>query len=188
MQQLKFICEVDKLKQIYRQTYISDASRKENDAEHSWHLALMAAILGDQAKGVDILKVMKMVLIHDIVEIDAGDTYLYDEKANATKQFREQKAAERLYGFLPGDQALEYKNLWEEFEKKESAEAKYAAALDRLQPLMLNYVTDGKAWQEHGVCEKQVLDNNKNTLEFSNDIREALLAMVQDAKNHGWLK
>jgi len=144
IKQISFIIETDKLKTIYRQSLLSDKSRYENDAEHSWHLALMAALLSEHTnEKVDLLKVIKMVLIHDLVEIDAGDTYCYDEKAKLDKREREEKCANRIFSLLPDDQRDEMFELWEEFEKMETAEAKFAAALDRLQPVLLNYTADG---------------------------------------------
>lgn len=163
--QMEFILEVDKLKKIGRQTYISDASRKENDSEHSWHLALMAVILSEHANsGVDVLKVISMVLIHDIVEIDAGDTYAYDATANATKRIREEAAADRIFNILPEDQAKNMRALWEEFEECITPEAQFARALDNVQPVMLNDATDGRAWREHEVCLNQVQKRNEKTL------------------------
>ncbi len=163
--QMEFILEVDKLKKIGRQTYISDASRKENDSEHSWHLALMAVVLSEHANsGVDVLKVISMVLIHDIVEIDAGDTYAYDATANATKRIREEAAADRIFNILPEDQAKNMRALWEEFEECITPEAQFARALDNVQPVMLNDATDGRAWREHEVCLNQVHKRNEKTL------------------------
>ena len=137
-QQMKFILEVDKVKQIIRQTYLADGSRKENDAEHSWHLALMAVLLKEYAnEEVDLAKVIPMVLLHDLVEIDAGDTYAYDQAGLATQRARETKAADRIFGMLPEDQGTKFRNLWEEFEAYETAEAKFAHVLDNCQPLLL---------------------------------------------------
>ena len=146
--QIQFIVEVDKVKNIFRQTYLADANRKENDAEHSWHLALMAVLLKDYMKEeVDLTKVMIMVLIHDLVEIDAGDTYAYDESGAATKREREEKAADRIFGLLPEDQGQEFRKLWEEFEAYKTPEAKYAHLLDNFQPLLLNDASGGKSWE-----------------------------------------
>lgn len=161
---MNFILEVDKLKKIGRQTYLSDATRKENDAEHSWHLALMAILLSEHAnEKVDVLKVVSLVLIHDIIEIDAGDTYAYDEEGNKTKRAREEKAAERIFNLLPKDQAVYMRELWEEFEAGETAEARFALALDKVQPTMLNDASGGKAWKEHGVHISQILNRNAST-------------------------
>lgn len=167
-QQMKFIEELDKNKGIGRQTYILEGERKENDAEHMFHLAIMAAVLREHAnEPVDVLKVMTMVLIHDAVEIDAGDTYAYDDAGNATKREREEKAADRIFHLLPSDQEEYFRGLWEEFEKNETAEAHFANTLDRLQPIMLNHTSGGKAWKEHGVSASQVYARNSVTAEGS---------------------
>lgn len=172
-QQMAFMQEIDKLKKIGRQSYLADGSRKENDAEHSWHLAMMAMLLSEYAnQKADVLKVMSMVLIHDIVEIDAGDTYAYDIEGNATKREREEKAADRLFGLLPKDQSVYIRELWEEFEKQETEEAKFARTLDCMQPIMLNAASNGKAWQEHEVQLSQILGRNKATKEGSEALWE----------------
>lgn len=163
-QQMNFIQEIDKMKKIGRQTYLSDTSRKENDAEHSWHLAMMCLILNEYAnEEVDLLRTMSMVLIHDIIEIGAGDTYAYDEVGNKTKREREEKAAERIFRLLPEDQANYIRELWDEFEEARTKEAMFAHTLDKVQPTMLNAATDGKAWKEHEVKLSQILNRNKNT-------------------------
>ncbi len=166
--QMDFIMEIDKLKKIVRQSYISDASRKENDTEHSWSLAMMCVILSEYAnESIDVLKTIKMVLIHDIIEIDAGDTYAYDTSGNATKKEREEKAANRLFNILPSDQAKEMRMLWDEFEEGSSSESKFANAVDKVQPIMLNDITSGKAWKEHEVRKSQVENRNAATKEGS---------------------
>lgn len=163
-QQFNFIREIDKEKFIGRQTYLTDGERKENDAEHAWHMAIMTILLSEYAnEEIDVLKTVTMLLIHDIVEIDAGDTYAYDEEAKKTQKEREQKAAERIFGMLPEDQRKKMKDLWEEFEACESKEARFARTMDNLQPIMLNDATDGKAWEEHNVHLSQVMGRNKNT-------------------------
>ena len=163
-QQFQFAVEIDKEKRIRRQTYCSDGETLENDAEHAWHAAMMAIIFAEYAnEPVDVFKVVKMLLIHDIVEIDAGDTYAYDEVGIATQAEREQKAAERLYNLLPADQAQELMALWQEFEMCETSEARFAKAMDNLQPMMLNAATDGRAWNEHGVLLSKILKRNKKT-------------------------
>lgn len=162
-QQMDFIQEVDKLKKIGRQSYLTDQSRKENDAEHSWHLAMMAVLLSEYApKDIDVLHVISMVLIHDLVEIDAGDTYAYDIEGNKSKRQREEKAADRIFNLLPKDQAEKIRDLWEEFETNETPEANFANALDRMQPIMLNHASQGKAWKEHGVALSQIMKRNEN--------------------------
>ena len=154
--QIRFIVEIDKVKNIFRQTYLADARRKENDAEHSWHIALMAYLLQEYAeKPVDVSKVMLMVLIHDLVEIDAGDTYAYDDAGAETKRAREEAAADRIFGLLPEDQGKYFRELWEEFEAYESPEGKYAHLLDNFQPLLLNDASGeiGRASCRERVCE-----------------------------------
>jgi putative hydrolase of HD superfamily len=156
-QQIQFIIEIDKLKSILRQTLLVDESRRENSAEHSWHLALMAVLLIEYAPvGVDLLSAIKMLLIHDLVEIDAGDTFCYDLQGNETKAEREIQAATRLFGLLPPEQGNELKEIWQEFEAQETATAKFAAALDRLQPVLHNQQTRGGTWQIHNIHRDQV--------------------------------
>ncbi len=186
--QLEFIIEIDKLKQVYRQSFLTCAPRHENDAEHSWHLAVMAMLLAEHAESsVDVLKVIKMVLIHDIIEIDAGDTYCYDEVAGLDKAEREQKAAARLFYILPARQAEDLNNLWEEFEARQTPEARFAAALDRLQPLILNYLTQGKSWQAHGITSEQVLKRNRHIGDSSPDLWGYAEAIIEDAVAKGYL-
>ena len=164
--QFAFALEIDKEKRIGRQTYCSDGVTLENDAEHAWHAALMAVLFSEYAnEPIDLLKVVKMLLIHDIVEIDAGDTYAYDEGGLQTQAEREQKAADRIYHILPQDQAQELMELWQEFEALKSPEAKYAKAMDNLQPAMLNAATGGRAWKEHQVKLSKVLKRNQKTEE-----------------------
>ena len=175
--QMEFIIEVDKLKDIIRQTNLTNGERKENDAEHSWHLALMAVFLSEYSKEpVDVLQVIKMVLIHDLVEIDAGDTYLYDEAGNGTKAAREQKAAERIFNILPQDLAEELFGLWREFEDRKTPESKFANTLDRIQPVLLNDATEGRAWREHDVCIDQIMSKNEYTSQGS----DVLWAYIQE--------
>ena len=169
--QFAFLAEIDKMKNINRQSYVLSGDKKENDAEHSWHLALFCLVMQEYAKeSIDMLRVMSMVLIHDLVEIDAGDTYAYDIKGNQTKRQREQEAAERIFSILPEDQAVMFRSLWDEFEARETAESKFANTLDRVQPIMLNHGTDGKAWLEHGIALSQVLERNKITKEGSDKL------------------
>ena len=166
--QMDFIVEMDKTKQIIRQTYLADGSRKENDAEHAWHLAMMTYLLQEYAqKEINVAKTMMMVLIHDLVEIDAGDTYAYDETGNLDKREREEKAAYRIFPILPSDQAEELRALWEEFEENQTPEAKFAHTLDNLQPLLLNDASEGKSWREHQVTLDKVLKRNQYTKEGS---------------------
>ena len=167
-QQFDFIREIDQEKTIGRQTYISDASRKENDAEHAWHAAVMTILLSEYAnENINVLKTVSMILLHDVVEIDAGDTYAYDEIGKKTQRQREERAAERIYGLLPNDQRQKLLALWEEFEEAKTPEAKFAKAMDHLQPMMLNDATNGKSWLEHGVELSQILARNAHTVEVS---------------------
>ncbi len=161
--QLDFIRELDRLKNVRRQTWLMDASRKENSAEHSWHIALMAMVLGEYAPAddVDVGRVIQMLLVHDIVEIDAGDTFCYDQSAVSDQRGREQDAARRLFGLLPADIGKRFAALWEEFEARQTPEARLANALDRLQPILNNYHTGGKSWQDNGISHDQVLARNR---------------------------
>ncbi|MDF2536998.1 MAG: hypothetical protein K0S76_19 [Herbinix sp.] len=178
-QQMNFILEVDKLKSIIRQNYLMDGSRRENDADHSWHLALMCAILSEHAnEKINVVKTITMVLIHDLVEIDAGDTYAYDELANVSKRDRERKAADRIFHLLPEDQAAEIRSLWDEFEEGSTPEAKFANTLDKMLPLLLNAGSDGKSWKEHGVTLSQVLKRNEKTHEGSEALWEYELGII----------
>lgn len=166
--QFDFIREIDKEKFIQRQTYLTDGVRKENDAEHAWHMAIMTILLSEYAnEKIDVLKTVTMLLLHDIVEIDAGDTYAYDEDAKKTQREREERASERIFGLLPDDQKERFQAIWEEFEAGETAEAKFARTMDNIQPVMLNAATDGKAWEEHGVRLEQIMNRNKNTAKGS---------------------
>lgn len=163
-EQLDFILEIDKEKNILRQTHLSGHGRRENDAEHAWHMAIMAYLLREHAnEDVDIAKVMLMCLIHDIVEIDAGDTYAYDEAALVTQKDRERAAKERIFSLLPSDQGEELAALFDEFEKAESPEARFAHAMDNLQPLLLNDSNDGGDWKEHGVSSAQIYHRHNQT-------------------------
>lgn len=163
-QQFDFIREIDKEKFIERQTYLSDGLRKENDSEHAWHLALMCIILSEYAnEEIDVLKTVTMLLIHDIVEIDAGDTYAYDIEGLRTQRDREVKAADRIFNLLPEDQGNKFRELWEEFERNDTPEAKFAHTMDNVQPTMLNAATDGKAWEERDVHIGQILNRNLST-------------------------
>ena len=172
-QQMNFILEIDKEKRIGRQTYLSDGERKENDAEHAWHLAIMTLLLAEHAREpIDVLKTVKMLLIHDIVEIDAGDTYAYDEEAKQTQADRELLAAKRIFGLLPADQGEDLMALWREFEEQNTPEARFARTMDNLQPMMLNAATDGKAWVEHQVRIGQILKRNERTHEGSAELWE----------------
>ena len=187
--QMDFLLEADKLKFITRQTYLSDGKRKENDGEHSWHLALMAVLLSEYSnEKIDLIKVIIMVLIHDMVEIDAGDTYAYDAVGNQSKREREVKAADRIFNILPRDQAERFRQLWEEFEAYETPEAKFAHVCDNVQPLMLNDATDGLAWREHDVKKSQVLQRNRRTGEGSQVLMEYINGIIDKNVESGNLR
>lgn len=169
--QMDFLREIDKLKQIGRQSYLTDGKRKENDAEHSWHLAMCALVLREYApESVDVDRTVAMVLVHDLVEIWAGDAYAYDEKAQAAQHDKEVAAAEKLFALLPDDQRDHFKGLWEEFEACISGEAKFARVLDNCQPLLLNDASQGKSWREHKTKKEQVYKRNEWVKEWSPEI------------------
>ncbi|MEG6521984.1 HD domain-containing protein [Desulfotomaculum sp. 1211_IL3151] len=187
-QQIKFIVEIDKLKQILRQSVIIGSKKNENDAEHSWHLAVMAILLSEYAaQEIDVLKVIKMVLIHDLVEIDAGDTFCYDEKGNLDKEEREQRAAERIFNLLPKDQAQEIYDLWQEFENMNTPAACFAACLDRMQPFILNYHTNGHTWQKPGVNSTKVYQRAAVVKENAPILWEFVQELIEDAITKGYL-
>ncbi len=166
--QFAFLREIDREKEITRQNYLASGSRREGDAEHAWHLAVMALLLGEYAEEeVDLLRVVSMVLIHDLVEIDAGDTYVYDAAGVSTQRERELAAADRIFALLPQDQGEKMRALWDEFEARETPEAKFARTLDCIQPTMLNDASQGKSWLEHGIRLSQVLRRNQRTGEGS---------------------
>jgi putative hydrolase of HD superfamily len=188
-QQLKFIVEIDQLKSVLRRSLLCDASRRENSAEHSWHLAVMAALLAEYAaEPVEVLRVLKMLVIHDIVEIDAGDTYAYDPEANTTRNAREEEAAERIFGLLPEDQGRELRGLWDEFEAGATADARYANALDRLQPLLLNFQSGGISWLQHGVSAAAVLERMRPIQVGTPELWSLVQKIVTEATARGLLK
>lgn len=171
--QFAFCREIDKEKFIGRQTYLTGAKRKENDAEHAWHMAIMTLLLSEYAnEKIDVLKTISMLLIHDLVEIDAGDTFAYDEEAKKTQRERELMAADRIFGLLPSDQGDKLRALWDEFEKGTTPEAKFAHTMDNIQPTMLNAATNGKSWKEKGVHLSQILNRNSNTADGSQTLWE----------------
>lgn len=187
-QQLEFIVEIDRLKDVMRQSYLMGANRRENSAEHSWHLAMMALLLAEHApESLDQCRVMKMLLIHDIVEIDAGDTYCYDPSAREDQAERERQAAKRLFGLLPREQADEFYRLWGEFEARNTPEARFAAAVDRLMPLLHGYYTQGRSWQEHNVTVEQVLARNRMIQEGSPTLWGVARRLIQEAVERGYL-
>ena len=184
--QLAFALEIDKEKNIFRQTHLSGHGRNENDAEHAWHMAIMAYLLKEYAnEEVDIAKVMLMCLIHDVVEIDAGDTYAYDKEAQKTQKAREEAAKERIYSLLPEDQKKEFTAIFDEFEIYESAEAKFAHALDNLQPLILNNSNEGGDWKEHGVSASTIYVRHSKTRLGSEKLFEATDEIIQDNVRKG---
>lgn len=189
-QQLALLIELDQLKSVLRRTRVKSAEgRLENSAEHSWHVALMAILMEEHAnEPVDIARVVKMLLIHDIVEIDAGDTFVYDAVASAEQEEKELAAAKRLFGMLPVEQGKALFELWLEFEAAESADAKFAKALDRLIPMLLNYHNDGQSWQEHGVTREQALTINKRIGLGSEVLWEKAQQVIAEATEKGWLK
>lgn len=167
-QQIAFCREIDKEKFIGRQTWLTGATRKENDAEHAWHMAVMTVLLSEYAnEEIDVLRTMTMLLIHDLVEIYAGDTYSYDEEGKKTQKRRELVAADRLFQMLPEDQGKKFREIWEEFEAENTPESRFARTMDNLQPMMLNAATDGKSWADRGIRLSQILGRNKNTAKGS---------------------
>ena len=178
--QLRFILELDRLKSVYRRTYLVDGTRHENSAEHSWHLALLALTLAEHAnEPLDVSKVVKMVLIHDIVEIDAGDTYIYGVQGDKVE--RERQAADRIFGLLPDDQAEDFRRLWTEFESARTPEARFANALDRFIPQLHNYHTQGRSWKEHGITPDRVLTRNVEISHGSVTLWEWTQTLIEQA-------
>ncbi|HCG7553047.1 TPA: HD domain-containing protein [Vibrio parahaemolyticus] len=188
--QLALLIELDKLKSVLRRTRVKSAEgRLENSGEHSWHVALMAVLMEEHANApVDICRVMKMLLIHDVVEIDAGDTFVYDTAATKEQAEKEIKAAERLFGMLPTDQGQELLALWQEFEAAQSDDAKYAKALDRLIPMLLNYHNNGQSWKENSVTREQALTINKRIEFGSVTLWDKVKELIEEATEKGWLK
>lgn len=188
-QQIEFIAECDRLKEVFRQTVNTQSRRAENDAEHSWHLCLCVIVLAEHAnvRALDVLRVLKMLIVHDLVEIDAGDTFAYDVAAMATQHAREVVAAERIFGLLPADQAAEFRALWDEFEAKETPEAKFATAVDRFQPMLLNCRSQGEAWNRHGVTHDRVVARNRHIAEGCAELWRYAEKMLQDVVAAGHL-
>lgn len=186
--QLGFALEIDKEKNILRQTYLSGNGRRENDAEHAWHMAVMSYLLKEYSnEKIDIARVMIMCLIHDIVEIDAGDTFAYDDKGKESQREREEKAADRIFGLLPDDQRDELRAIFEEFEAQETPEAKFARAMDNVQPLMLNDSNDGSSWKEHNVRAEQVIKRQERTRPGSEVLYQKSMELVKKNKEAGKL-
>lgn len=189
LQQIEFIVEIDQLKSVLRKSLLMNRSRNENDAEHTWHLAMMAIVLSEHANEpqLDLLRVLKMLLVHDIVEIDAGDTFAYDIQAHDDKYERESAAAERIFGLLPSDQKEELLGLWQEFEQRQTPESQYAAALDRLQPLLHNYYTEGSSWKKHGVTSDMVLARNQHIESGSRELWNLARHIIEQSVQKGYL-
>jgi len=187
--QLRFVLEADRLKSVLRRSTLNDGSRRENSAEHSWHLALMTLVLGDHAPpGTDLGKVSAMVVLHDLVEIDAGDLYVYaDEAAQRRQAVAERAAADRLFGLLPPGQGTALRALWDEFEQRITPEARFARALDRLQPLIANYEAGGKTWQANGITADQVLARVRLIEDGSAELGQYARSLVSDAVRRGIL-
>ena len=189
VRQVEFLLEVDRLKGIGRQSYVLGGERKENSAEHSWHVALMAVVLAEHApETIELVRVVRMLLVHDLVEIDAGDAYFYDEAANEAKPELERAAAERIFGLLPADQATDLRAAWEEFEVCATPEARFAKSMDRLMPLLHNHYTQGRSWLEHGVSREQVVTRFLGDMEHASPaFYQLAVSLIDDAVAKGWL-
>jgi putative hydrolase of HD superfamily len=186
--QLDFIRELDKLKGVLRRTLVTVDDRRENAAEHSWHAALAAVLLHEHAlEKPDLCRVVQMLLVHDVVEIDAGDTFCYDHGAAAGQAERERRAAERLFALLPVDQGSALRGLWEEFEAGNTPEARFARVLDRIQPLLQNLATGGRSWRRHGVARGQVLERNRSVAPAAPEIHDRIRALIDQAVSRGLL-
>jgi len=187
--QIEFIAECDQLKDVFRQTINTRSRRAENDAEHSWHLCLCVIVLAGHANtpNLDVLRVLKMLIVHDLVEIDAGDTFAYDVTAMAGQHEREAVAAARIFGLLPPDQAAEFRALWDEFEERQTHEAKFAAAVDRFQPMLLNCRTQGSAWNRHGITHERVVARNRHIADGSLELWHYAEKMLQNVVDAGHL-
>jgi len=188
-QQLKFTAEVDKMTSILRRTLLVDGSRRENDAEHSWHIALMTLLFKEYCIAqVNVERAAKMCLVHDLIEIYAGDTFAYDPIGNKDKQERESKAADKLFAQLPEEQGKEFRSLWEEFDAMQTNDAKYAACMDRLQPFLHNTLTSGHTWVESGTCRSNVEKRMAIIKDFMPEVYKWVQANITNAIKMGWLK
>ncbi len=186
--QIDFLLELDKLKTVFRRNHLSDGSRVENDAEHSWYFAVAALVLSETAAtAIELPKVLQMALIHDVVEIDAGDTFIYDEAAKQGQAEREAEAAERIFHILPEDQASALLALWREFEAGVTPEARYAKAIDRLAAVILNYASQGKSWRRHGVSKERILAINQRIAQGSPVLWEYIRGLVAEAERRGYI-
>ena len=189
IRQVEFIAECDKLKEIFRQTSNTQSRRPENDAEHSWHLCLCVIVLAEHAnaRDLDVLRVLKMVIVHDLVEIDAGDTFGYDTAGQVDQHARECVAADRIFGLLPPDQAKDFRTLWDEFEAQQTPEARFALAVDRFQPVLLNCRTEGGGWKRHGVTQDRVVARNSKIAGGSTELWTYVERMIQSVVDQGHL-
>ena len=188
-QQIEFILEVDRLKHVLRQTILMDKSRRENSAEHSWHIALTVMVLSEYARDtvIDFFKVMKILLVHDLIEIDAGDTYCYDDQGRKDQVAREQLAADRIFNILPPDQARTFRDLWDEFEERKTPESRFANALDRVQPFLHNYFTRGQTWQDNDIKSGQVKVRMQPVDDGAPVLWKYVRALIDDAVKEGFL-
>ena len=188
-QQIEFILEVDKLKSVLRKTILMDRSRRENSSEHSWHIALMVFILSEYAKNseVDMFRVMKILLVHDLIEIDAGDTYCYDDQGRKDQSQREKIAADRIFNLLPADQAALLRELWDEFEERNTPESKFANAMDRFQPFLNNYFTKGQIWQENSIKSAQVKSRMQPVDDGASILWDYVNSLIADGVKKGYL-
>jgi len=186
--QIQFLLEIDKLKTVFRRNRLADGSRTENDAEHSWYFAVAALILCETAAAeIDLSRVLRMALIHDIVEIDAGDTFIYDEAAKQGQAEREERAARRIFGLLPEDQAEEFLALWHEFEESRTPESRYARAIDRISAVILNHASGGKSWKQHGISQAQILEVNQAIEAGSPALWDYVRDLIGDAARRGYI-
>lgn len=187
--QIEFILEVDKLKHVLRQTILMDKSRRENSAEHSWHIALTVMVLSEYARDADIdfFQVMKILLVHDLIEIDAGDTYCYDDQGRKDQAAREMLAADRIFNILPPDQSREFRDLWDEFEERKTPESRFANALDRVQPFLHNYFTRGQTWQENDIKSDQVKARMQPVDDGAPVLWNYAGTLIDDAVRNGFL-
>lgn len=189
--QMSFLVEIDQMKTILRRNLIADGSKRENDAEHSWHFAMMAMVLQEYAaekEQIDFDRVLRMALVHDLVEVYAGDTFCYDKEGNQSKEQREQEAADKLFGMLPEEQGLAYRQLWEEFDAMNTPDSRYAAAIDRLQPFVLNYLTNGHTWKLGNVESAQVYQRVGPVKEALPELWDTVVKMVEDAIRKGLMR
>ena len=188
-QQIEFMLEIDKLKHIVRRTILTDRSREENSAEHSWHIAMAVFLFSEYAKDqeIDLYRVIKMLLVHDLVEIDAGDTYCYDHQGRKDQAQREQEAAERIFKILPTDQSRFFRVLWDEFENRDTPESRYANALDRFQPFLQNYFTMGKIWRENNITRRQVMDRMQPIFDGAPLLWNLVELLIDDAVQKKYL-